>query len=158
MQLVWTEIWRWLRWIQKKEMEEMTKRSWKIMYFHFAWSCENFAQSCEMDQKAFLLQIKREISKLISHDLVKISHSHTKCSRKAKIGANAFLTSHNYAKLLDLMRNCWISCKMTILLLNSKFLGEEASRRPLRWCQVSTWPWPINRNFIFSFEETFRHF
>ena len=116
----------------------MTKRSWKIMYFHFAWSCENSAQSCEMDQKAFLLQIKREISKLISHDLVKISHSH--------------------AKLLELVRKCWISLEMDILLLNSRFLGEKASRRPLRWCQVSTWPWPITRNFIFSFEETFRHF
>ena len=29
-------IWRWLRWIQKKEMEEMTKRSLKIKSFHFA--------------------------------------------------------------------------------------------------------------------------
>ena len=29
-------IWRWLRWIEKKEMEEMTKKSLKIKYFHFA--------------------------------------------------------------------------------------------------------------------------
>ena len=29
-------IWRWLRWIQKKEMKEMTKRSLKIKYFYFA--------------------------------------------------------------------------------------------------------------------------
>ena len=29
-------IWRWLRWIQKKEMKEITKRSLKIKYFYFA--------------------------------------------------------------------------------------------------------------------------
>ena len=59
---------------------------------------------------------KRGTSKLISHD-------HAKCSRKAKIVAVAFRT---------IMRNCWISCEMTILLLNSRFLSEEASGRPLR--------------------------
>ena len=45
--------WRWLRWIQKKEMGEMTKRSWKIMFFHFA-------QLCEMDHKAILVAAQRE--------------------------------------------------------------------------------------------------
>ena len=29
-------IWWWLRWIQKKEMKEITKRSLKIKYFYFA--------------------------------------------------------------------------------------------------------------------------
>ena len=33
-------IWRWLKWIQKKEMKEMTKMSLEIKYFHFAWLCE----------------------------------------------------------------------------------------------------------------------
>ena len=33
-------IWRLLRWIQKKEMKEMTKMSLEIKYFHFAWLCE----------------------------------------------------------------------------------------------------------------------
>ena len=46
-----------------------------------------------------------------------------------------------HAKLLELVRNC----------IFSKFLDEEASRRPFRWCQVSTWPWPINRHLIYSF-------
>ena len=36
LELIW-------RWIQKKEMEEMTKKSLKIKYFHFARSCKNFA-------------------------------------------------------------------------------------------------------------------
>ena len=29
-------IWKCLRWIQKKEMKEMTKMSLEIKYFHFA--------------------------------------------------------------------------------------------------------------------------
>ena len=40
----------------------------------------------------------------------------------------------------------------------SRFLGEKASRRPLRWCQVSTWPWPINKNLIYSFRRLLIHF
>ena len=55
---------------------------------------------------------QREISKLISHDHANISNSHVKCSRKAKIGVNAFFTSHNHAKLLDLMRNDHFSTKL----------------------------------------------
>ena len=43
-------------------------------------------------------------------------------------GADEFSTSHNRAKLLELVRNC----------IFSRFLGEEAFGRPLRWCQVST--------------------
>ena len=50
--------WKWLRWIQKKEMWEMTKISWKTMFFHFAWTCGKFAQSCEMDQKRIWLRLK----------------------------------------------------------------------------------------------------
>ena len=38
------------------------------------------------------------------------------------------------------------SCEKDILLLNFRLLDEEASGRPLRWCQMSTWPCPINRN------------
>ena len=78
--------------------------------------------------------------------------------QEGEIGVDAFSTSHNHAKLLELVRNCWISCEMGILLLNSIFLGEEASERPLRWCQVSTWPWLINRNLIYSVKKTFRYF
>ena len=47
---------------------------------------------------------------------------------------------------------------MVILLLNSRFLGEEASEKPRRWCQVSTWSWPINRNLIYSFLGTSKQF
>ena len=51
-------------------------------------------------------------------------------------------TSHHRAKLLGLTRKCIFSI----------FLDEEVSERPLRWCQVSTWPWPINRKGIDSFK------
>ena len=56
-------------------------------------------------------------------------------------GADELSTLHNCTKLLELMRNC----------IFSKFLGEEAFEKPLRWCQVSTWLWFINRNLIYSF-------
>ena len=52
-------------------------------------------------------------------------------------------TSHHCAKLLGFMRKC----------IFSRFLDEEASEKPLRWCQVSTWPWPINKNLIDSFKD-----
>ena len=58
---------------------------------------------------------QREISKLISHDHANISNSHAKCSRKAKIGVDAFFTSHNHVKLLDLMRNGHFIAKLQIL-------------------------------------------
>ena len=134
-------IWRWLKWNQEKVIEEMTKRSWKTMFFNFAWTCEKFAQSCEMDQRGIWLQLKGKKWKLISHDHAKILHSHAKCSRKVKMVLINF-------PLRIIMRNC----------IFSRFLGEEASGRPLRWCQVSTWPWPINRNLIYSLKKTFRYF
>ena len=57
---------------------------------------------------------KRGTSKLISHDHAKFSHSHAKCSRKAKIVAVAFCISHNHAKLPDLMRNDHFITKLQI--------------------------------------------
>ena len=53
------------------------------------------------------------------------------------------------------MRNWLSSCEMVILLLNSSLLDEEVSRRQLRWCQVSTWPWILNNNLIFSWKSCF---
>ena len=55
--------------------------------------------------KGICVANQREISKLILYNHAKILHSHVKCSRKAKIGVDAFLTSYNHAKLLDLVRN-----------------------------------------------------
>ena len=57
--------------------------------------------------------------------------------------------------LRTIVRNCWSSCKITFF---PDFFGEKASVRPLRWCQVSTWLWPINRNLIYSFEDFFTFF
>ena len=62
--------------------------------------------------------------------------------------ADGFSNSHHHAKLLRLVRKC----------IFPGFLDEEASGRPLRWCQVSSWPWPINRNVIDSFKEPFDTF
>ena len=109
----------------------------------------------------------------ISHDHAKIWHSYVKWNRvglatthkgnvksdfawpceifaqscetlqQDKNAADGFPISHHHAKLLRLVRKC----------IFSRFLDEEASERPLRWCQVSTWPWPINRNVIDSFKD-----
>ena len=106
--------WRWWGWIKNEEMREITKRSWKNMFFNFTWPCEIFAQSCKMLQKD-------------------------------ENEADGFSTSHHLVKLLRLVRKC----------IFSRFLNEEASGRPLRWCQVSSWPWPINRNMIDSFKKLF---
>ena len=136
--------WRWLRWIQKKEMGEMAKRSWKTMFFHFAWTCGKFAQSCEMDQKWIWLQLKGKNENWFRMAMRKF------CTvlRNAPGRRNWFWCIFHCAKLLELMRNC----------IFPYFFGEKASGRPLRWCQVSTWPWPINRNLIYSFWERYIHF
>ena len=54
--------------------------------------------------------------------------------------------------LRTIVRNCWSSCEIAFF---SRFLGKEASERPLKWCQVFTWPWPINRNLIYLFWEKY---
>ena len=56
--------------------------------------------------------------------------------------ADGSSTLHHRAKLLGLVRKC----------IFSRFFDEEAFRRPLRWCKVCTWPWPINRNGNDSFK------
>ena len=78
---------------------------------------------------------------MILHDHVKILHSHAKRSKKTKMVLMDF-------PLRIIVRNC----------IFSRFLDEETSGRPLRWCQVPTWPWPINRNLIYSLKKTFRYF
>ena len=129
----------------------MTKRNWKIKYFYFAWSCKNHAWLCEIDQKVFVLQTKGESQNWFCMIMRKFRTVMQNALGRQKLMLLYFL-------FCTIMRNCWTSCKMVILLLNSRFLGEEASERPLRWCQVSTWPWPINDNLIFSFKELFGTF
>ena len=57
-------------WNQKKEMEEMTKRSSKTKCCIFAWSCENFAKPYEMVQKAAAIAVA--VAPLISYNNVKL--------------------------------------------------------------------------------------
>ena len=93
---------------------------------------------------------------------------------KKELKNYVFLFRMNIRKIRTVLRNapgmrnwCWCifhfaqSCKIVrahAKLYFSIFFGEEASKRPLRWCQVSTWPWPINRNLIYSFWERYIHF
>ena len=123
-------------WNQKKEMEEMTKRSSKTKCCIFAWLCELY-------QMRDLCCRLRKMCKLISHEHVKISQSHTKWSGKLLL----LLLLHWFRTT---MWNWFSSCEMVILLINSKLLNGEGPRRPFKWCQVSTWPWQINRNLNFS--------
>ena len=129
----------------------MTKRNWKIKYFYFAWSCKNHAWLCEMDQKVFVLQTKGESQNWFCMIMRKFRTVMQNALGRQKLMLLYFL-------FCTIMRNCWTSCKMVILLLNSRFLGEEASEKPRRWCQVSTWSWPINRNLIYSFLGTSKQF
>ena len=111
---------------------------------------------------------KKELKKLcfsISHEHAKNLHSHMKWNKK-DFGCSSKGKSENWfcmtmRKFRTVMRNapgrrkwCWWifhfaqSCEICIF---SRFLGEKASERPLRWCQVSTWPWP-------KIETWFTHF
>ena len=128
-------------WNQKKEMEEMTKRSSKTKCCIFAWSCENFAWLCELDQRRDFCCRLRKMCKLILHEHAKISQSHTKWSKKLLLLLHWFCTT---------MWNWFSSCETVILLLNFRLLNGESPERPFKWCQVSTWPWHINRNLNLS--------
>ena len=114
-------IWRWLKWNQEKEMEEMAKRSWKTMFFNFAWTCGKFAQSCELDQRGIWLQLKGEKWKLILHDHAKNSHSHAKCSKKTKMVLMNF-------PLCTIVQNCWSSCEIAFF---PNFLVKKPSKNLL---------------------------
>ena len=100
------------------------------------------------NRMGFVCSTLREKWKAVSHDHAKFSHNRAKSSRKMKI---MLMDS----PLPTIVRNCWGSCETIIF---SRFLVKEASRRPLGWCQVSTWPWPINRNLIDSFKTFFTFF
>ena len=102
----------------------------------------------------------------ISHDHAKFSHSHAKWNRMG-VGCSILrekwkAISHNHAKrfrktkimLMDpplrtIVRSCWGSCENVFSLY---FLDEIDSRRPFRWCQVSTWPWPIIETWLTHLE------
>ena len=152
MQLVWTGIWSWpggswsgikrKKW--RKWQKEVEKSSILISHEH----AKNSHRRVNWNRTDFGCSSKGKKWKLISHDHAKISHSHAKCSKNAKLVLMHF-------PLRTIVRNCWSSCKITFF---PDFFGEKASVRPLRWCQVSTWLWPINRNLIYSFEDFFTFF
>ena len=90
------------------------KKELKNYVFPFRMIMRKFRTIMRNGPEGIYVANQREISKLILYDHPKISHSHAKCSRKAKIGIDAFLTSHNHAKLLDLVRNGHCITKLQI--------------------------------------------
>ena len=141
MQSVWIGIWSWFggSWSgikRKKWQKGVEKLCFSISHEH----AENLHSHEKWNRKDFGCSSKRKSENWFRVN-VKISHNHAKCSKKAKIVLMNF-------PLRTIMRNCWNSCKIAFFY---RFLGEEAFERPFRWCQVSTWPWPINRNLIYSF-------
>ena len=74
------------------------KKKLKNHVFNFAWTCEKFAQTCEMDQEGILATTKWEKWKLISHN-------HAKRSKKTKMVLMDF-------PLRTIVRNCWSSCEI----------------------------------------------
>ena len=132
-----------------KKIEEMTKKNWKITH------C-NFACLCKLDRgKIIYINLKKkkftppcEILQL--------------CAKWSK----SFFTYCYYSlwnfvwlcgnvgacpKWPNLMQNC-VFGPSSIFFLNLKVF-----KIPIRVCQVSTWPYPINRNLNFSLR-TFWHF
>ena len=80
-----------------------------------------------------------------------ISHEHARWSKKPLLLLLLLdWISHDHLKLIVLVKNGRSSCEIMILMLNFRFVNLEGSKRPMRGCQVSTWPWPINRNLNFS--------
>ena len=116
-------------------MGEIAKRSRKNMFF-------DFARPCEMKQNGFWLQhTKGKVRSNFSWPCEIFAQS-CEMLQEDENNADRSSTLHHRAKLLWLMRKC----------IFSRFLDEEVSKRPLRWCQESTWPWLINRKGIDSFK------
>ena len=90
------------------------KKELKNYVFPFCMIIQKFCIVMRNGPEGIFAANQREISKLISHDHAKISHSHAKCSKKVKIGVDAFLTSHKHAKLLELVRNGHVITKLQI--------------------------------------------
>ena len=90
------------------------KKELKNYVFPFRMIMRKFHTIMRNGPKGICVANQREISKLILYNHAKILHSHVKCSRKAKIGVDAFFTSHNHAKLLDLVRNGHCITKLQI--------------------------------------------
>ena len=140
MPSVWIGIWSWFggSWseIKRKTWEKWPKEVEKPCFSISHEHAKNSHKRAKWTRRGILVAAKGEKWKLISHDHAKISHNHTKCSKKMKMVLMNF-------PLHTIVWNC----------IFSRFLDEEASGRPLRWCQVSTWPWPINKNLIYSFKD-----
>ena len=143
MQSVWIGIWSWFEgsWsgIKRKKWKKWQKRVEKLCFSISHEHAKNSHSRAKWTRKKFGYSSKGKLKTDFAWPCEML--------QEGEIGADAFSTSHNCVKLLELVQNC----------IFSRSLSEEASRRPLRWCQVSTWPWSINRNLIYSFED-FRHF
>ena len=147
MQSIWIGIWSWFggSWsgIKRKKWEKL-QRGFEKACFSISHDHAKFSHShAKWNRRGVGCSILREKWKAISHDHEKFSHSHAKRFKKMKMKLMDF-------PLRTIMRDCWGLVRKCIF---SRFLDEEASGRPLRWCQVSTWPWPINRNVIDSFKD-----
>ena len=151
-QCTWTKLWSWIEgdggWFKRKKWEKWQKEVGKSCFSISHEHAENSHNREKWNRMGFGCSTKRKKWKLISHDHAKFSHSHAKCSRKTK-----FVPMH--FPFRTIMRNCWSSWEIVFF---PDFLSEEASERPFRLCQVSTWPWPINKNLIYSFKDFFTFF
>ena len=83
-----------------------------------------------------------------------ILHEHMKFRTTMQNGQESSLLlllnriSHSCVKMMTLLQNDLSSYKMVILILNFRFVNSKGSKIPMRSCQVSTWPWPINKTWI----------
>ena len=127
-----------------KRTKWSTKEELKNHVVQFRMIMRKFCMTMQNGtEEGFMLQAKRDLGyklrgmcKLILHEHAKISHTHAKWSKKC---FNMLLLPLTL-EFRKIVQNVNILCTMVILLINSKLLNEEASRKPLRWCQVFTWP------------------
>ena len=146
MQSVWIGNWSWFggSWsgIKRKKMKKwQKKKELKNYVFPFRMNIQKIRTIVRNETERILATAQRG---KVKTDFAWLCENFTRSCEMLQEGENgvdAFSTSHNCVKLLELVRNC----------IFSRFLGEEASEKPLRWCQVSTWPWP-------KIETWFTHF
>ena len=138
MQSIWIGIWSWI----EGGRGRLKMKKWEKLQRGVGKTCFSISHSHAKWIRVGLAGAHKGMWKVITHDHAKFSHSHAKHSSKTKMQLMDFLPR-------IIMRNCWGSCENVFF---SRFLDEEASGRPLKWCQVSFWPWPINRNMIDSFK------
>ena len=121
MQLVWIGIWSWFGgdWSGFKiNKSKKWQKEVENYVFPFRMITQNFCTVMRNGSKGnFSCNSKGNLKADFAWPCENFAQS-CEMLQEGEIGADAFFTSHNHAKLLKLVRNCWILCKIAFFQIS----------------------------------------